>query len=287
MISGPNAPFLQEIKRELIACGEAIDALLRQADARIEQAREGFEAQTKRLEAAHQEQEIGFRAVVEKHEAAMEQAQERAQLERMRILLQGKKRQLTDDLGKQADDLHQRREALMQRLSELRDQRFAVRQHVVGATNADVEPNIRVDLAQHGDTGDYCKCLAYALRHSNVKHQVVASRIASSVPPHELASLVRRGDWSSLAAQSGINAEQAAKVVSALNDQGVLFDVEIVDLDDQPAICLLDGGSYKDSQSLSTGQKCTGRNSPPALRCRLPGRDGRSARGQPRQWIHL
>jgi hypothetical protein len=171
-------------------------------------------------------------------------------------LLQGKKR-LLGELGKQAADLRQRREALMHQLSEIRDQRFALRQGVVDSINANVEPTIKVQLAQHGNTDEYYRFVADALRSASVKHQVVALKIAASVPPHELASLVRREDWSSLAAQSGINSDQATKVVAALNQQALLCDLEIVDLDDQPAICLKDGDSYKDSQSLSTGQKCT------------------------------
>jgi ABC-type lipoprotein export system ATPase subunit len=57
--------------------------------------------------------------------------------------------------------------------------------------------------------------------------------------------------------QSGINVAQAVKVVEALHDHQMLFDLEAVELNDKPRIELKDGDVYKDSLSISKGQKCT------------------------------
>ena len=57
--------------------------------------------------------------------------------------------------------------------------------------------------------------------------------------------------------QTGINVAQAAKVIEALNDREFLFDLEAVELNDKPRIELKDGDAYKDSLSISKGQKCT------------------------------
>lgn len=54
-----------------------------------------------------------------------------------------------------------------------------------------------------------------------------------------------------------LSAEQADKVIAALNSSEHLHELETVELIDQPRIELNDGGTYKDSHSLSTGQKCT------------------------------
>jgi hypothetical protein len=55
----------------------------------------------------------------------------------------------------------------------------------------------------------------------------------------------------------GLNADQADKVIDALNNSQVLFSLEAVELNDKPRIELKDGDTYKDSLSISTGQKCT------------------------------
>jgi hypothetical protein len=47
------------------------------------------------------------------------------------------------------------------------------------------------------------------------------------------------------------------KVMAALEGSELLFDLETVELLDRPRIELKDGDTYKDSLSLSTGQKCT------------------------------
>jgi hypothetical protein len=57
--------------------------------------------------------------------------------------------------------------------------------------------------------------------------------------------------------QSGINAAQATRVIDALREHKILFDLETVDLNDRPSIELKDGDAYKDSLSISKGQKCT------------------------------
>ena len=49
----------------------------------------------------------------------------------------------------------------------------------------------------------------------------------------------------------------ARKVADALRADGCAYEIESVDLEDVPRIELLDGGKYKQSPNLSTGQRCT------------------------------
>ena len=57
--------------------------------------------------------------------------------------------------------------------------------------------------------------------------------------------------------KAGLNPDQADKVVATLFNSPLLFELETVELLDLPRIELKDGETYKDSLSLSTGQKCT------------------------------
>ena len=60
-----------------------------------------------------------------------------------------------------------------------------------------------------------------------------------------------------LSEKAGINEDQAVKVIAALGANERLHELETVELIDRPKIELNDGGTFKDSQALSTGQKCT------------------------------
>ncbi|MGA2059420.1 MAG: hypothetical protein ABSG67_02980, partial [Thermoguttaceae bacterium] len=112
-------------------------------------------------------------------------------------------------------------------------------------------------LEQFGDVSAYQRILVDALKGAGIRHIVVAQRIATALPPRDLSGIVKDRDSRGLVDQVGLNADQADKVIDALNNSQVLFSLEAVELNDKPRIELKDGDTYKDSLSISTGQKCT------------------------------
>ncbi len=154
-------------------------------------------------------------------------------------------------------ELRAERTGLLQQLSDVRDGCFAERRQVAQRINEALSPTIRVTISQYGNTDQYRATLESRLKGSGVKQAVVAQRIASSLTPPELSEVVRRRDTDTLIDRAELSAEQAGKVVIGLFDQEFLFGLEAVELGDQPLIELKDGESYKDTSSLSTGQKCT------------------------------
>jgi hypothetical protein len=240
----------------LVSQDEAVNLLLRQAGDQLAQARQHIEALDANLEATHDQQELAFRALIEQHAIVMEQTTERARLQRLRNDLLAKKRSL-EELSLRLADAQAHRLALMEKLSELRDQRFSLRLTVVERINAAVSPMIRVSLEQFGELGKYYGFLVAALKGAGIQHNIVAAKIAHSVPPGDLSVAVKNRDAQALVEHAGINAVQAAKVIDALNDHETLLDLEVVEMNDKPKVELLDGDTYKDSLTLSTGQKCT------------------------------
>ncbi|MFM7977293.1 MAG: hypothetical protein ACKO8U_19660, partial [Pirellula sp.] len=75
--------------------------------------------------------------------------------------------------------------------------------------------------------------------------------------PWDLVFALRRRDSGVLIERAELNPDQAEKVVTAMANSLVLFELETVELMDLPTIELKDGETYKESRSLSTGQKCT------------------------------
>ena len=85
----------------------------------------------------------------------------------------------------------------------------------------------------------------------------MAQKIVNALWPGDLVAIARCRNSAALVEKAELNPSQADKVVSVLAGSGRLDDLETVELVDLPRIELNDGGTYKDSQSLSTGQKCT------------------------------
>ena len=255
VLSGPNASVMAEIREAVLACGRNVERLLHGAAECVSQAREALAEPAGTLDANHAEQEAAFQTMLKKHQAAQGQAAERTRLERVRNDLMAKEqqhRQAQVELKK----LSAERQKLLDRLSELRDERFALRQAVAERINEELGPAIRVTVHQAGNVDAYRALLEDALRNARVRQSQVADRLSQTLTPADLVDVVRRKDAESLM-RSGINAEQAQKAITALAEEEVLLELEAVELADLPRIELKDGELYKDSSALSTGQKCT------------------------------
>ena len=253
---GPNGDLLKDVAKLWEACSGGIDRLLLQAVDRLATLDADLGRQLEQLTQRHRQQELAFRATIEKHQQAQHQAAERSALEKQRNHLLA--RQLRDtEVQQQISELRAERMTLLQQLSDVRDQRFAVRNEVAERISEALSPTIRVSISQHGNTDQYRATLETRLKGSGVKQSLVAQKLTSALTPPELADVVRQRDTDSLIDRAELSHDQAGKVVAGLFDQEFLFGLEAVELGDQPLIELKDGEGYKDTSSLSTGQKCT------------------------------
>ncbi|MCC5828562.1 MAG: AAA family ATPase [Phycisphaeraceae bacterium] len=256
MLTGPNGEVLTGVKQAMLDGGAEIDVLLRQARDRLTKMQEALGDVGTSLFGTHAEQEAAYQDLI-KHDAALRgQATERSRLEKMKNDLLDKQRQ-RDTLMEKQSGLQRERTQLLQKLSELRDQRYAVRTAIAKRINAALMPDIRVTIEQSGHLSQYRAMLEQVLNGARVQRGVVAQRIVERIMPAELVSVVRRGDIDGLVQRAGLKADQARKVADALKTTEALFTLETVELADRPRIELKDGESYKDSAALSTGQKCT------------------------------
>lgn len=253
---GPNGELAQAIGRLMSDCGQGVDELLRMARGRVADAVAEVTAARARLASAHRRQEIEFRGLIERHQQAQGEARERAQLEQRLNELHARGRQRRQAEERLAN-LNRTRQDLLQRLHDLWDERFAIRRSVVARINSQLAPAIRVGVTQFGNPERYQRLLEEGLRGARIKHLVVAQRLANALWPGHLADAVSRRDAALLMEKADLNPDQAEKVVAALGLPEMLFRLETVELLDLPKIELRDGNTYKDSLSLSTGQKCT------------------------------
>ncbi|MBE7458183.1 MAG: AAA family ATPase [Phycisphaerae bacterium] len=256
MLSSPNGETLRGINAAVRECAAKVDAAVVEACTAVELAGRSISTAYDALRGEHQKQEAEFRQLIEKHKIAEAQSAERAQLERKRNELLAH-RKAKQDLEARLAAAQQERQALLARLSELRDGRFKLRVQQAHRITQQLGPAIRVRIEQFGNRDAYRQLIEDALEGARVNRKAVAQKIVDAVSPAELSAIVAARNRDSLIDQAGLNTNQADWVFTALAKDQVLFDLETVELIDRPWIELLDGEQYKDSLSLSTGQKCT------------------------------
>jgi energy-coupling factor transporter ATP-binding protein EcfA2 len=238
---------------------QAFERALLTATASIATAATAAEAAIKRHQLVilerHALQEADYREVVSAFEEEGGRAAERA-------ALQGTLAEaVTATKQKEAKETQRRgltakRSELLGQMSELRDRRFAARKRVAERLTQQFS-SIRVTVTQAADSQVYRDRIARALKGSSIKQNVAAERLAEVFLPVELARAVVNSDIKTISERTGFDEERSRKVADAFRADGCAYEIESVDLDDVPCIELLDGGKYKQSPNLSTGQRCT------------------------------
>lgn len=252
---GPNGALFSSLAGDLDAFALQLDAAVTAVEGAAAAGEARVAAFAALLAGQHAAQEAEYRATMATSEEQGGRAAERAGLQQALASAQvaateqnAREKQRQESLGARQKLLHQ--------ASELRDQRFALRKQTATRLTAQF-PSIRVSVLQAADLAEYRELLAEALKGAGVKQGVAAEKLANSFLPGELASAVAAGDYRLLAQRAGFDEDRARKVVDALKLRGTYYSIETVDLGDRPCIELLDGGTFKESTQLSTGQRCT------------------------------
>ncbi len=255
ILAGPNGGILKPVRESLLQIAREVDDLFRQASGQVRARLGELGTETAQLVKAHTEQELAFRGLIEKHQEAMGQATERAKLEKQRNGLLTKLHDL-EDVECEIKRLSEQRSRLVKEMTDLRQVRFQRREALAARINCALSPGIKVSITQDGNPASYKTLVDERLKGSRVSSGV-SDKLVNSLWPSDLAAMVRAGDLDGLMDRSELNANQAEKVISHLRSPETLQALETVELIDEPKIELNDNGHYKDSRSLSTGQKCT------------------------------
>ena len=228
---------------------EAAVGILREAEAALQQPQGA-------LGEKHAAQEQQYRALVDKDEQERAKGLERTHLEQRYSDLKAKEKVLADAKAALAT-VYKERDALRAQLSDLRDQRYRLRVGVADRLNERLKPMIRIQVNQFGNRDEYKNVLNQAMKGSGLRYASIVERAAERLPPAEFASAIQREDTATLVRELDIDADRATRLIIQLKDKPDIFAIETVELRDRPVLELKDGEDYKDSASLSTGQKCT------------------------------
>lgn len=179
---------------------------------------------------------------------AQELAEKLAKIDSVSEIYNGKKENLKVLLG--------RRSQLLESLDQSRKKRFDQRTAVIARLNAELSPNIRIQIRKNGQHPIFAAVLGEALRGSGIKYGEIVPLIAENVSPRALLDAIDAFDVEIIAETAKISLDRASRILSHLRncDLGTLSTVNI---EDDVAFQLLDGRDYKDLRDLSTGQRCT------------------------------
>ena len=218
LLDGPNGKTIAAVRSKLLDCSKSLDTAIQNMRKLIQDCAAGIQSEEAALQLAHHEQELAFRELIEKHKKHQTQSAERSDLERKRNALLECKAQSVE-IARQIKDAEKRREDLLAKLSETRDNRFGLRKRVAERLNAALSPNITVSIQQDGNTDAYQELLETSLKGAGVRQGMVAQKLIRTLPPAHLASLVRSADHTSLMERGDLNPEQANKVIASFNTQ--------------------------------------------------------------------
>ena len=214
-----------------------------------------FDALKQQLLRLHQQQELNYRHIVEKGKEEQERSAERRKVADEHTKLIASQSEL-GEIRRKINSLQQTHSQLQQELSNLCDRRFQIRHTIATRINQALSPYIRVTLNQCGSIELYYNLLADALKGTPMQYRQVANTIAELIAPAKLTAILKADDMKRLICEAGINQNQAKLVMTTLQNPAFISKLEIVDLPDTSKIELNDHGSYKATETLSTGQKC-------------------------------
>lgn len=256
LASGSNQDLFGNIARQLDELRALLDRTADEIVRKADSVDGAIAAQEQALAERHAKQEAEYRDLVAKLQEETGRATERTQLQqRFAELATARKELQLRQQERSNKELH--REDLAAKLAALRDERYAQRKRVAEQLLGPLQPLIRVSVTQAGSRDAYRALLMDVLKGHGMKYAATVDRIVNAVSPEELYVIVLRSSFEQLSETAGLDEDKSKRVLETIRASGKLYELQTVELEDVPRIELQVGRDYKESSSLSTGQRCT------------------------------
>lgn len=232
---------IQQAMDELAAIYHEIDSVIQS----YTQGKVQVEDQARQLRKEVDDQQTGTGNILRR---AQELRERKAKLESLKAFLDAQNKALGAVLAS--------RGRALDKLDEIRSQRFNKRMVVANRLNAELGPNIHISLLRNGQTGAFAAAIADVLRGSGLRYADLSTVISQQLSPRALLEAVDAFDFELISETAEISIDRASRILSHLRgaDLGSLCTMS---LEDEVTLQLLDGCDYKELSELSTGQRCT------------------------------
>lgn len=210
--------------------------------------------------------------VVDKKTTEYEKWLKKAGGDKQQLLARRRKLQdESDELGREVgqlekktaamDDVRRLRNEQLDRLSELADEVYRLREAKYSEISTQSGGRIKLDLARGGNRQKFLTSLLELKRGSKMRDRDI-QELVHKVEPREFVELVIARDAKALASNCDIDLDAAKRLIETLNsveDFAQVLTLQHVALpEDAPRIQFQkDDGNYYDLINLSIGQKCT------------------------------
>ncbi len=250
-----NNDIVMRIHDDIVELNEALNASLADfMNAHREKYDKLRELKTE-LAKRHQAQELKYLELVEKSREDQQRAAARREVADEYLRLKA-----ADDEKKEIrtkiNEIIKERRMLKEDLKNLIAERFQIRADIADRINRELRPKIRVTVSQCSNKDTYRELVEKALKGSPMYYKKVAGNIVSCLLPEALVRVLLDSNITRLIEDVKLNPEQAKNVITMLKNPDFLAELEIIDLPDGVKIELNDHGTYKQTETLSTGQKC-------------------------------
>ncbi|MBB4638930.1 AAA family ATPase [Longimicrobium terrae] len=152
--------------------------------------------------------------------------------------------------------LRDSRDTLLDELDSLCEREYEERADVAARLNRQLGPTIRITVQRFGIHTEYVNTIRNVLRGTGLHYNTLAPMLAEKMSPREVLDAVESQDYETLSSIAGIPVDRAARLVAELSKTGT-EELVTCELQDSVTLSLLDGGEYKSTEHLSTGQRCT------------------------------
>jgi ABC-type uncharacterized transport system ATPase subunit len=254
-LGGGNADVMQSIQDAVDTVSDAVNFAASQIESAVQDARTTIGLHAANLAQRHWTQEETYQAILAELNEVEGRTVERRSMEEKLAAAEA-----AESIGKtlraRCEEMLRLRGELLKRCSELRDDRYELRDKVAKHLTS-IFGLLRVQIIQDGNSDSYQVAIAERLKNERVQRGVQSKRIVEALTPKQLAALVNAGASKELAAAIYCDEDAARRMLEALGSDGGAYDIETMELEDRPRIELLDGERYKEATSLSTGQRCT------------------------------
>ena len=252
---GANRELFEKLQQDLEGFAGRVASLLKSIESDARSVEQRIKLHAALLAEQHAIQEAEYRTIIAASQEQGERAAERMALQTALVSAQSAANEQVAKEHQRQEMINARTE-LLKRVSELCDERFALRKQI-GERLSSQFPSIRVTVAQAAELQEYQDLVTESLKGSGVRQGPTAERLCQVFLPTELAEVVANNDLSTLMQRSGFDQERSKKILNALRNGGTHYAIETVALNDRPCIELRDGETFKESTHLSTGQRCT------------------------------
>ena len=160
--------------------------------------------------------------------------------------------------------IKQKRELLIKKLNELKQDVFNKRLKCIGEFNEKFKGEIKISLTFGGITDEYEESLRAALKGSGLRYNELIPKIIQKFSPDEFATIIHNRDAENLKTITGIDAARSETIINALYETDAIYEIEGLYCPDLPEFLLkvktagpLESENYRKSDELSMGQRCT------------------------------